>query len=159
MSSARTLVAYRHTHDQTNTAVVLMAALAEFGVTTFDQDKPRQELVLHGLIQRGPYQEDRGQTLANGLRYLFDRGVHRQVLCDPKRAAALQERVQRGNPEFVLRCLDDLGPAASRPLSIEADFTQESRVLLVESRPSLAGLPVHILLARRDAGEIVVMNS
>jgi hypothetical protein len=159
MTPARNLIAYRHTHEQTNVAVVVLTALAELGIQPFDPEKRGQELVLHGLIQRGVYVEGRGLLLLNALRYLFDRGVHWQVLLDAKRTAALQERVRQTNPAFEFQLVTDLGAPVARPLSIEADLDAQSLVLLVEARHALGRLPLHVLLARRDGAEFAVMNS
>ena len=52
--------AYRQFHDQTNIAATISVLLAEFGLLPLDITKPRQELTLHGLLQRGIYREDRG---------------------------------------------------------------------------------------------------
>jgi hypothetical protein len=157
--AGRRLVAYRQTHDQTNAAVVLIASLAEFGLATFDADKRGQELVVHGLIQRGAYVEDRGTLIANALRYAFDREVPWQTIHDVKRTAQVQEHLRKAEPGYELRFPADLGPAAVRPVSIEADFSEGSLVWLIEARHAFGKLPLHVLLARRDGAEIVVMNS
>jgi hypothetical protein len=159
MIQTRKLVAYRHAHEQTNTAVVLMAALSEFGLVSFDPDKPREELVLHGLIQRGLYLEDRGVLLRNALRYLFDHGVQPEVLQDTKRTAALQEYVRKAKPDYDLQFTADLGRCSARGLSPADDFRAETLVLLIEARHAIGRLPLHILLARAEGGSFVVMNS
>ena len=73
-------IAYRQFHDQTNVAVTTAVLLAEFGLADLDITRPRQELTLHGLIQRGLYEEDRGMLLRNALRYLSTAGLKWTVL-------------------------------------------------------------------------------
>ena len=152
-------VAYRQFHDQSNTAAVASVVLAEFGLAHLDISKRGQELQLHGLLQRGAYEEGRGWLLRNALRHVFDAGLPATLLHDTARTAAVQGRLTAADSEFMLRFLEDLGMQGGRTLSIEKDFTNGARVLLVDAQHATRGLPIHILLVRREGESFYVMNT
>jgi len=152
-------LAYRQFHDQTNVAVATSVVLAEFGLTTLDSSRPRQELTLHGLIQRGNYAEDRGMLLRNALRYLATAGLNYAILHDAGRTAALQHRVRSVSPDYAFQFFGDLKSPAEPGFILEHVFSDDARLLLVEARPSVRGLPMHVLLVRREGGLYYVMNS
>ena len=151
--------ACRHFHEESNTAAVVTVALAELGLTEFDPDFRGQELVLHGLLQRGRFLEGRGLLLANALRYLSDCGVACQILHDASRTAALRDHLTTGHPGFDFRLLTDLGSPPSRPLLIEQDLVGGVPVILVESRHARGALPLHLLLVRGEGEQFHIMNS
>src|SRR6185369_2736451 len=101
-------IAYRQFHDQTNTAVATAVLLAEFGLADFDISRPQQELTLHGLIQRGLYEEGRGMLLRNALRHLSVAGLKWTLIHDAARTAAIQSRVRTVLPDFEFRFVNDL---------------------------------------------------
>ena len=152
-------IAYQHFHQQTNAATLARALLAEFGLDEFDTGRRGEELVLHGLLQRGPYEEHRGLLLRATLRHLFDAGLSSEILHDGRRTAQLQQRITAVSPDFNHRLVDDLGIRGSRPLALDHDFRDDARVILVEARHSTAGLPLHLLLARREDQSYFVMNT
>ena len=151
--------AYRQFHDQSNTAAAALAILAEFGLVPLNSDKRGQELQLHGLLQRGPYEESRGWLLLNALRHLGDAGLSSTILHDPKRTAALQVRLTSADPEFKFQFDEDLGVHGQRALALEKDAANDARVLLVEARHATRTLPIHILLTRREGESYYVMNT
>jgi hypothetical protein len=151
-------LAYREFHEQTNTAATVLVLMAEFGLEQPNLDQPRQELLLHGLIQRGAYQEGRGLLLGNALGRLSDAGLLWTVLHDPARTAALENRVRSWVPDYHFELLQDLGAAAQPWGTLDSVFRDNARVLLIESRHSIRGLRAHLLLARR-ARRLHVMNS
>jgi hypothetical protein len=153
------LVAYRHIHEESNVAAVLTVVLAEFGLAPFDPESRGQELVLHGLLQRGRFLEGRGHLVARALRYLFDRGLAYQVLHDATRTAALRERLIAERPEFDFQLLADIGNPQSRPFSPQLDVPESGAAILVESKHAAGRLPLHLLLVRRVDGLFQVMNS
>jgi hypothetical protein len=152
-------IAYRQFHDQTNVAVATLVVLAEFGLIEFDTSRPRQELTLHGLLQRGLYEEDRGKVLRNALRYLSVAGLNCNVLHDVARTGAVETRIKRAAPDFSFRFFRDLKAPGEAAPHLDAAFSGDARLLLVESRPALHTVPVHVLLARRDGDLCYVMNS
>jgi hypothetical protein len=152
-------MSYRQFHDQTNVAVAAWVVMAEFGMATLDTSKPRQELTLHGLIQRGIYAEDRGMVLHNALRHLGAAGLNWTLMHDAARTAALQERVRSATPDYTFQFFGDLKSPAEGGLHLESVLSDDARVLLVESRPSVRGVPVHVLVARREGDLCYVMNS
>jgi len=152
-------LAYRQFHDQTNVAAAVSVVMAEFGVFPLDTSKPRQELTLHGLFQRGLYAEDRGLLLRNALRHLAVAGLHWTLVHDAPRTAALENRVKSVRPDFRFQLFQDLKSPAESGLHLESALSDDARLLLVEARPSLRGLPLHVLVVRRDAGLCYVMNS
>jgi hypothetical protein len=151
--------AYRQFHDQTNVAVATAVLLAEFGLADFDVSRPRQELTLHGLIQRGLYEEDRGMLLRNALRYLSAAGLKWTVLHDAARSAAVENRVRSTAPDFRFQFVSDLKSPAESGLHLDSMLSGDARLLLVEARPSIRGIPVHVLLVRREDDTCYVMNS
>ena len=151
--------AYRQFHDQSNTAAAALVILAEFGLVQLDSDKRGQEMQLHGLLQRGLYQESRGWLLRNALRHLGGAGLSSTILHDPTRTASLQVRLTAADPEFKFQFDEDLGVHAGRALALEKDAANDARVLLVEARHDTRGLPIHILLARREGESYYVMNT
>lgn len=153
------LVAYRHIHEESNVAAVLTVVLAEFGLAEFDPERRGQELVLHGLLQRGRFLEGRGHLLASALRYLFDRGLAYQILHDAARTAALRERLIAERTEFEFQLLADIGNPQSRPFSPERDVPESGAAILVESKHGAGRLPLHLLLLRRVEELFHVMNS
>jgi hypothetical protein len=152
-------VAYRQFHDQTNVAVATSVLLAEFGLMELDIARPRQELTLNGLLQRGLYAEDRGTLLRNALRHLSVAGLNWIVMHDALRTAAIETRVRCHAPDFEFRYFQDLQSPANAGLHLESALSGDARLLLVEARPSLRGLPVHVLLVRREGELCYVMNS
>ena len=152
-------IAYRQFHEQTNIATVTTVLLAEFGLQGLDASQPRQDLSLHGLIQRGSYQEDRGYLLGKALRYLADAGLQWSLVHDTGRTAALRNHIRRSVPDFEFRFCHDIGSAADPGLHLDSAFRDDARLLLVEARQSIRGLPVHVLLVRREGGLCYVMNS
>jgi hypothetical protein len=151
--------AYRQFHDQTNIAVTTAVLLAEFGLLQLDTTKARQELTLHGLLQRGLYREDRGLLLRNALRHLSVAGLKWTVLHDALRTAAIENRVKREVPDFEFQFFRDLATQADTGLHLESVFSDDARLLLVDARHSSRGVPVHVLLARREGATCYVMNS
>ena len=152
-------LAYRQFHDQTNTAAVAMVLLAEFGLAEIDLAQRRQELTLHGMIQSGVYQEDRGLLLRNALRRLSDAGLKWTPFEDSARTGEVQSHLRRWVPDFEFRFAGDLGtPCAPWP-HMDIVFGGGARLLLVDARHSVRGLPVHLLLVRREGGRCFVMNS
>ncbi|MDQ2949376.1 MAG: hypothetical protein M3Y27_26130 [Acidobacteriota bacterium] len=152
-------IAYRQFHDQSNTAAVARVVLAEFGIAHLDISKRGQELQLHGLIQRGAYEEGRGWLLRNALQQLSDAGLPATILHDTARTAALQGQLSAADSELRLRFHEDLGMQGGRALSIEKDCTNDARVLLVDAQHATRGLPVHILLVRPEGESFYVMNT
>src|SRR5438270_12157477 len=120
ISSMLTRVAYRQFHDQTNVAVATSVVLAEFGLVGIDLSKPRQELTLHGLIQRGIYAEDRGLVLRNALRYLAVAGLQWTVLHDAARTAAIETRIKNAEPDYTFQFFRDLKSPADSGLHLES---------------------------------------
>jgi hypothetical protein len=151
--------AYRQFHDQTNVAATMSVLLAEFGVMPLDASKPRQELTLHGLLQRGVYSEDRGLVLRNALRHVSAAGLKWLVLHDPARTAAVANRVRREVPDFEFQFFRDLGAQAEAAFHLDSVFSDDARLLLVDARHSRHGVPVHVLLVRREGATCYVMNS
>lgn len=133
--------------------------MAELGATPLDCAVRGAELKLHGTMQLGPYQESRGFVLRNAMRHLSDAGLGWTVLHDRDRTAQLQTRVAEYDPESTFRFYSDLGIEAARSLSIQGDFDDDARVLLVEAQHAARSLPIHILVARREAGKFYVMNT
>ncbi len=136
-----------------------MIALAEFGLANFDAEARGQELMLHGALQRGRFLEGRGLVIANAMRHFSNRGVTWQILHDQNRTAALQQRLIRERPESDFQLLNDLGPPQPFPLRIERDLAEGKALILIESRPALGRLPLHLLLLRRHEDQIHIMNS
>lgn len=151
-------LAYRQMHERTNIAATTMVVLAEFGLGQLDAEKRGQELTLHGLMQRGTFDEARGQVLQKALRLFADHGLNYCVLHDPARTTALQEAMRRWAPEFELRLFQDLQSPGAAWDSLDKLFDDDARLLLVDARHSIRSLRLHVLLARR-AGHIHVMNS
>ena len=133
--------------------------LAEFGLMQLDAAKPRQELTLHGLLQRGVYSEDRGLVMRNALRHLSTAGLKWVVVHDAARTAAIANRVRRAVPDFDFQFFRDLGAPAEAGFHLDTVFSDDARLLLVDARHSTHGVPVHVLLARRDGANCYVMNS
>jgi hypothetical protein len=152
-------MAYRQFHDQTNIAATTTVLLAEFGIAGLDMAKPRQELTLNGLLQRGTYAEDRGLLLRNALRHVAAAGLHWSLLHDAARTSSIEARVRTYLPDFRLRFVADLNSPADAGLHLESALAGDARLLLVEARHSLRGLPMHVLLMRRDGDRYYVMNS
>lgn len=152
-------VSYRQFHDQTNVAVATAVVLAEFGLIGLDPSRPRQELTLHGIIQRGLYAEDRGMLLRNALRQLSVAGLNWILMHDTARTAAIQNRVRGAYPDYDFRFFVDLKSPAEAGFHLESVFSDDARLLLVEARPSIRGVPVHVLLVRREGELCYVMNS
>src|SRR5579872_6436403 len=101
-------MSYRQFHDQTNIAVATAVVLAEFGLFGLDASRPRQELTLHGIIQRGLYAEDRGMLLRNALRQLSVAGLNWILMHDAARTAAIQNRVRGASPDYAFQFFRDL---------------------------------------------------
>ena len=152
-------LAYRHCHEETNTAAVVTVALAELGLIEFDPELRRQELTLHGLLQRGHFQQGRGLLIANALQHLRDHGMRPQILHEAPRTAALRGRLISEEPGFDFQLLTDLGSPPPQPLLIERDFREGVSTVLLESRAARARLPLHLLLVRRDRDRLLIMNS
>jgi hypothetical protein len=152
-------MSYRQFHDQTNIAVATSVILAEFGLIEMDSSRPRQELTLHGLIQRGLYAEDRGMLFRNALRYLAVAGLNWVLVHDAARTAALENRVRSATPDYMFQFFGDLKSPAEAGFHLESVFSGDARLLLVEARPALRGVSVHVLLVRRDGELCYVMNS
>jgi hypothetical protein len=152
-------IAYRQFHDQTNTATVAMVLMAEFGLAQIETGERRQELTLHGMIQSGLYAEDRGLLLRNALRYVSDAGLKWTPLQDGSRTASVQSHLQRWVPDFEFRFAGDLGSPCQPWPHLDVVFSDEARLLLVDARHSVRGLPVHLLLVRREGDRCFVMNS
>ena len=152
-------IAYRQFHDQTNIAVATAVLLAEFGLADFDISRPQQELTLHGLIQRGLYEEGRGMLLRNALRYLAVAGLKWTLIHDAARTAAIQSRVRTAMPDFEFRFVSDLKSPAEAGLHLDTALSGSGRLLLVEARHSMRDVPVHVLLVRREGDVCYVMNS
>jgi hypothetical protein len=150
---------YRHVHDQTNVAVTTTVLLAEFGLVQLDTSKPRQELTLHGLLQRGLYREERGLLLRNALRHLSVAGLKYSVLHDAARTAAIENRIRRETPEFEFQFFRDLATQGETGLHLDSVFSDDARLLIVDVRHSTRGMPIHVLLARREGPTCYVMNS
>src|SRR5690242_18971157 len=91
-------LAYRQFHDQTNVAAVTSVLMAEFGLGELDTSRPRQELTLHGLLQRGVYQEGSGMLLRRALRHIGVSGLKWTLVHDRARTAALETVVRRADP-------------------------------------------------------------
>ena len=155
----RPLLACPHFHEQSNTATVVLVALAEWGLAPLHPDRPGPELVLHGLLQRGPYREGGGQLPAAAVRHMASHGVRCQWLHDTARTAALRERICGERPEFVFTLTDDLGGPPHRPAALDQDLGEDNAIILVEARHGTGRLPLHLLLLRRDADGFQVMNS
>lgn len=151
-------LAYRQFHDQTSVATAVTVILAEFGLRSLDTTIRGQELVLHGLVQRGKYEADSGLGLRNALKHIVDAGLRVELRHDTSRTAALERMLAIANPGFRLRLPSDLGSRVHRPLDPGADFEDDARVLLVEARSVTRTLALHVLLARREAGYCYVMN-
>src|SRR5579862_5134470 len=96
-------LAYRQMHEQTNVAAAAMVVLAEFGLGQLDVEKRGQELTLNGLIQRGRFDESRGQVLGEALRLLSNRGLRWSVLHDAARTAAVAGMMRQWVPDFEMR--------------------------------------------------------
>jgi hypothetical protein len=153
------LTAYRHFHEESNLAAVAVVALAEFGVAEFDPEARGQELMLHGTLQRGRFLEGRGLPIANAMRHFSKHGVIWQILHDQNRTAALQQRLIRERPDFDFQLLNDLASPQPFPLRVERDLAEGQALILVEARPALGRLPLHMLLLRRHEDQIQIMNS
>lgn len=150
---------YRQFHHETNTAAAALVVMAEFGVTTFDAAERGLELELHGLLQRGRYEESRGLLLRNAVNHLFNAGLRSTILNDAERTEALQQRLAQADPEFKFQFHGDLGARSGRSLSMEYDFAGDARVLLVEAQHAARRIPIHLLLARREGDTYYVMNT
>jgi hypothetical protein len=150
---------YRQFHDQTNVAVAVSVVLAEFGLIPLDTSKPRQELTLHGLFQRGPYAEDRGMLLRYALRHLAVCGLKWTLSHDASRTAALENRVKAVTPDFRFQLFKDLKSPAESGLHLESALSDDARLLLVEAQPSLRSVPTHVLVVRQEGPLCYVMNS
>jgi len=151
--------AYRQFHDHTNVAVNTAVLLAEFGLASLDIAQPRQELTLHGLLQRGLYREDRGMLLKNALRHLSVAGLKWAVFHDVPRAREVENRVKQIDPEYEFQFFRDLATQGEQGLHLDTVLSSDARLLLVDVRHSTRGLPVHVLLARREGEMCYVMNS
>jgi RimJ/RimL family protein N-acetyltransferase len=152
-------MAYRQFHDYTNAAATAMVVLGELGARPFIQSEPRQELKLHGFVQRGLYQESRGLALRAILQQFREAGLNWYVLHDTNRTAQLRQRLSAMMPGFEYRFFEDLQSPGAGWDELEAVFSDDARVILVEARHSIRGLPIHLLLARRDGDRYFVMNS
>lgn len=152
-------IAYRQFHDQTNTATVAMVMMAEFGLAEVAVEERRQELTLHGVIQQGVYAEDRGLLLRQALRYVSDAGLNWTSFEDSARTTAVETHLQRWVPEFQFRFAADLGSRSQPWPHMDDVFSNDARLLLVDARHSVRGLPVHLLLVRREGERCFVMNS
>jgi hypothetical protein len=159
ISSMFPRVAYRQFHDQTNIAAATTVLLAEFGLAELDTSRPRQELTLNGLLQRGVFEEDRGLLLRNALKHLAVAGLHWTLLHDAVRTSLIEARVRSYVPDFRLRFVSDLNSPADAGLHLESALAGGARLLLVEARHSLRGLPMHVLLIRREGDLYYAMNS
>jgi hypothetical protein len=116
-------------------------------------------LTLHGSIQQGLYLEDRGLLLRNALRRLSDAGLKWALLEDSSRTASVQAYIRRWVPEFQFRFGADLGSACQPWPHPDVLFEEDARLVLVDARHSARGLPVHLLLVRREGDRCFVMNS
>ena len=151
-------LAYRQFHDQTSVATAVTVVLAEFGLRSFDAAVRGQELVLHGLVQRGKYEADSGVSLRYALKHLVDAGLRVELRHDTSRTGALERMLAAMDPGFRLRLPSDLDSRLHRPLDPGADFEDEARILMVEARSVTRTLTLHVLLARCEAGYWYVMN-
>ena len=152
--------AYRQFHDESNTATVAVVLMAEFGLAPLDVEERCQELPLHSTIRGGArYQEDRGFFLRKVLRQLAEGGLHSQVFEDPARTLSVQNHIRRWVPGFEFQFARDLGATGEGWPDWNTVFRDDARLLLVEARHSIHGLPVHLLLVRREGNVCYVMNS
>jgi hypothetical protein len=151
-------LAYRQFHDQSAVAAVTMVTLAEFGLMQFDAAKRGQELVIHGLIQQGPYRGERGATLSRASVHMTRSGLAVAGRGDVKRAAAIQERLRFFEPEAEYHVGRDLGLEASPPLNLRDDLAGGARLLLIQLQMWNARVAVHPLLLRSDEDRVFLMN-
>jgi hypothetical protein len=133
--------------------------LNEFGLAPLAKEERGRELLLHGLIQRGAYEESSGRLLRNALRYVEDAGLKWSLLHNSARSMAIQNRVRSWVPDFEFRLAADLGSAGEPWPDYDSVFADDARLLLVEARHSIRGLPLHVLLVRRPGFMCYVMNS
>jgi hypothetical protein len=52
----------------------------------------------------------------------------------------------------------DVGDATDGPINLNRDFADDARLFLVESSPAASAVKLHVLLARREGKEYIVMN-
>jgi hypothetical protein len=155
----RELFAYRHFHEESNTAAVVTVALAEVGLTALDPNARCEELGLHSLLQRGSFREGRGILLASAIRHMRERGLPCQIFHDSVRTAALREHLIAQRPDFDFQLLADLWNPPLRMVRMESDLSEGAAMVLVAVKHALGRLPLHLLLLRRNGDLFSVMNS
>lgn len=151
-------LAYRQFHHQSNLASTVTVALAEFGVGRLDVDRRGEELVLHGFLQWGSYRQESGSPLRAALPHITRNGIAVSVRADAKRTAEFRRLVDTAKPDRPYCLPEEIGYPAGA-FDPVADFEEDARLLLIESKCRVPDLALHYLLARREGDEFYVMDS